>query len=64
MKKPLQNAAAGTPETIRTSDPSLRRRMLYPLSYRGISDCPVILQWNLTLVKQGRDGKVDIFPGS
>lgn len=25
----------GTPETIRTSDPSLRRRMLYPLSYWG-----------------------------
>ncbi len=29
-------ARAGTPETIRTSDPSLRRRMLYPLSYRGV----------------------------
>ena len=27
----------GTHETIRTSDPSLRRRMLYPLSYAGIS---------------------------
>lgn len=27
---------SGTPETIRTSDPSLRRRMLYPLSYWGL----------------------------
>ena len=27
---------SGTPETIRTSDPSLRRRMLYPLSYWGV----------------------------
>ena len=25
----------GTPETIRTSDPSLRRRMLYPAELRG-----------------------------
>ena len=27
------------PETIRTSDPSLRRRVLYPLSYEDICGC-------------------------
>ena len=35
---------SGTPETIRTSDPSLRRRMLYPLSYRGILTCTSLLE--------------------
>ena len=29
---------AGTPETNRTSDLPLRRGLLYPLSYRGVSD--------------------------
>ena len=33
---------SGTPETIRTSDPSLRRRMLYPLSYWGILNSAIL----------------------
>ena len=41
---------SGTPETIRTSDPSLRRRMLYPLSYWGI--CLCIVQCFFALVKR------------
>ena len=36
MQAFVWNAFSGTPDTNRTCDLSLRRGLLYPLSYRGV----------------------------
>ena len=36
MQAFVRNAFSGTPDTNRTCDLSLRRGLLYPLSYRGV----------------------------
>ena len=43
----------GTHERIRTSDPSLRRRVLYPAELRGLVLSCKIIQQNATVVNCG-----------